>query len=259
MSSSTVPSTSSAPKTRRRRPAGEVVLGVDTHRDAHVASVLSVTGAVLATGEFPATAAGYRALLKWARKSGAVRRAGVEGTGSFGASLSRYLLAQGVDVFDVNWMDRADRRRRGKSDPLDAQNAARAVLSGRARDRAKTGDGPVQIARMYKLTKASAVKARTQAINQLKSVLITADPALREEMAGMGNAELFRTCARFADASSCEEIGEESVLEATRITLGWLARRVGQLSEQIRDVETRLARLVEPVCPAAARRGGDRP
>ncbi|MFI5557524.1 transposase [Streptomyces sp. NPDC051738] len=108
-----------------------------------------------------------------ARKSGAVRRAGVEGTGSYGASLSRYLLTQGIAVFDVNRMDRADRRRRGKSDPLDAQNAARAVLSGRVRARAKAGDGPVQIARMYKLTKVSAVKARTQAINQLKSVLIS--------------------------------------------------------------------------------------
>ncbi|MFE2065045.1 IS110 family transposase [Streptomyces sp. NPDC059467] len=249
MSSSTVPSTSPAPKTGSRRPAGEVVLGVDTHRDAHVASVLSVTGAVLATDEFPATAAVYRALLKWARKSGAVRRAGVEGTSSYGASLSRYLLAQGVDVFDVNWMDRADRRRRGKSDPLDAQNAARAVLSGRTRARAKAGDGPVQIARMYKLTKASAVKARTQAINQLKAVLITADPVLREELTGLGNAELFRTCARFADASSREEVGTESVLQATRITLGLLAHRIGQLSEQIRDVETRLARLVECHAP----------
>ncbi|MFC9635021.1 transposase [Streptomyces mirabilis] len=105
-------------------------------------------------------------------------RTGVEWTGSYGASLSRYLLTQGVDVFDVNRMDRADRRRRGTSDPLDAQKAARAVLSERARARAKTGDGPVQIARMYKLTKASAVKARTQAINQLKAVLVTADPAL---------------------------------------------------------------------------------
>jgi Transposase len=201
---------------------GEVVLGVDTHRDAHVA-------AVLATGEFPATATGYRDLLKWARKPGSVGRAGVEGTGSYGASLSRYLLAQGVDVFDVNRMDRADRRRRGKSDPLDAQNAARAVLSGRACARAKTGDGPVQIARMYKLTKASAVKARTQAINQLKSILITADPALWEELAGLGNAELFRTCARFADVSGHEEAGEESVLQATRITWGLLAHRIGQL------------------------------
>ncbi|MEU4931948.1 hypothetical protein AB0G54_36520 [Streptomyces yokosukanensis] len=100
-------------------------------------------------------------------------------------------------MIDVNWMDRADRRRRGKSDPLDAQNAARAVLSGRACARAEAGDGPVQIARMYKLTKASAVKART----------------------------------RFADASSREEVGEESVLQATRITLGattrnaWTVRR----------------------------------
>ncbi|WP_323137083.1 IS110 family transposase [Streptomyces sp. NBC_01764] len=242
-------SVSPAPQTRRRRPAGEVVLGVDTHRDAHVAAVLSVTGAVLATGEYPATAAGYRDLLKWARKLGTVRRAGVEGTGSFGASLSRSLLAQGIDVFDVNRMDRADRRQRGKSDPLDARNAARAVLSGRARARAKTGDGPVQVARMYKLTKASAVKARTQAINQLKAVLVTADPVLREELAGLGNAELFRTCAQFTDARGREEVGEESVLQATRITLGLLAHRIGQLSEQIRDVDARPARLVECHAP----------
>lgn len=222
---------------------------MDTHRDAHVAAVLSVMGTVLATDEFPAAAAGYRDLLKWAKKSGTVGRAGVEGTGSYGASLSRYLLAQGVDVFDVHRMDRVDRRRRGKSNSLDAQNAARAVLSGRARARAKSGDGPVQIARMYKLTKVLAVKARTQAINQLKAVPITADPALREELAGLGNAELHRTCTRFADASSCAEAGEESVLQATRITLGWLAHRIGQLSAQIRDVETRLARLVECHAP----------
>ncbi|MGW7424898.1 IS110 family transposase [Streptomyces sp. NPDC054813] len=249
MRGSALSSTTPAPRARPRRPVGEVVLGVDTHRDAHVAAVLSLTGAVLATDEFPATAAGYRDLLKWARKSGTVRRAGVEGTGSYGASLSRYLLAQGIDVFDVNWMDRADRRRRGKSDPLDAQNAARAVLSGRASARAKTGDGPVQIARMYKLTKASAVKARTTAINQLKAVLVTADPALREELAGLGNAELFRTCAQFTDACGCEEVGAESVVQATRITLGLLAHRIGRLSEEIRDVEARLARLVERHAP----------
>ncbi|MFE8957469.1 IS110 family RNA-guided transposase [Streptomyces iakyrus] len=248
MSSSTVPSTSSPPRTRRR-PAEEVVLGVDTHRDVHVAAVLSVSGVVLAIDEFPATAAGYRDLLKRARKCGAVRRAGVEGTGSYGASLSRYLLAQGVDVFDVNRMDRADRRRHGKSDPLDAQNAARAVLSGRARARAKSGDGPVQIARMYKLTKVSAVKARTQAINQLKAVLVTADPVLREELAGLGNAELFRTCVQFTDARCREEVGAESVVQATRITLGLLAHRIGRLSEEIRDVEARLTQLVEQHAP----------
>jgi transposase len=126
-----------------------------------VAAALSLVGEVLGTEAFPATAAGYRDLLEWARGLGTVRRAGVEGTGSFGAALSRYLLGQGVDVFDVNRSDRTDRRRRGKSDPLDAQNAARAVLSGRARAQANSVDGPVQIARMYKRAKDSAVKART--------------------------------------------------------------------------------------------------
>ncbi|WP_313904422.1 transposase [Streptomyces sp. 15-116A] len=164
----------------------EVVLGVDTHGETHVAAVTSPLGKVLGNESFPATAAGYRQLLVWARKRGTVRRAGVEGTGTFGAGLCRYL---------VNRPDRSARRLLGKSDPLDAQAAARAVLSGRARAQAKSGDGPVHSARIYKLAKDSAVKARTQAINQLKAVLVIADPALRERLSGLGNAELFRTCA----------------------------------------------------------------
>ncbi|WP_234392219.1 IS110 family transposase [Streptomyces sp. WM6378] len=242
-------STSPTPRTRPRRSTGEVVLGVDTHRDAHVAAVVSLVGAVIDTEEFPATASGYCELLKWARRLGTVRRAGVEGTGSYGAALSRYLLTQRVEVFDVNRPDRTERRRRGKSDPLDAQNAARAVLSGRARAQAKSGDGPVQIARMYKLAKVSAVKARTQAINQLKAVLVIADPSLREELAGLGNAELFRTCARLADERNDDEDGGETVLQATRMTLCLLARRIGQLTAQNRDLEGRLARIVERHAP----------
>ncbi|MFF4234141.1 transposase [Streptomyces sp. NPDC001820] len=168
--------TLSTPRARRHPPlAGEVVLGVDTHRDAHVAAAVSSPGAVIGTETFPATAAGYRQLLEWASRLGTVCRAGVEGTGSYGAALSRYLLAQHVEVFEVNRPDRTVRRRRGKSDMADAQAAAQAVLSGRAQARAKSGDGPVQIARMFKLAKDSAVKARTQAINQLKAVLVTAD------------------------------------------------------------------------------------
>lgn len=226
-----------------------MVLGVDTHRDLHVAAVLSLVGAVIGTEVFPATAAGYRQLLKWARGLGMVRRAGVEGTGSFGAALSRYLLVQGVEVFDVNRPDRTDRRLRGKSDPLDAQNAGRAVLSGRARAQAKSGDGPVEIARMYKLAKGSAVKARTQAINQLKAVLVSADPYVPEELAVLGNAELFRTCAGFAVDSKSDGDGEEAVLQATRDTLCLLAQRIGQLTEQIEDLEDRLVRLVERHAP----------
>ncbi|MEU0170248.1 transposase [Streptomyces iakyrus] len=150
-------SSSTDPPVRR-----EVVLGVDTHGEVHVAAVISPLGKILGTESFPATAAGYRQLLVWARKRGTVRRAGVEGTGNFGAGLSRYLLAQQAQVYEVNRPDRLARRLLGKSDPLDAQAAARAVLSGRAPARAKSGDGPVRSPRMFKLAKESAVKARTR-------------------------------------------------------------------------------------------------
>ncbi|WP_330337020.1 transposase [Streptomyces sp. NBC_00557] len=162
-----------------------------------------------------------------------MRRAGVEGTGSFGAALSRYLTAVGA----------------ASRTPLDAQNAARAVLRGRACAQAKAGDGPVEIARMYKPAKDSAVKARTQAINQLKAVLIRAHPQLREELAGLGNAELFRTCAGLADNSLNDEAGEGSMLHATHVTLGLLARRIGQLSEEVQHLKGRLTRLVEHHTP----------
>ncbi|GAA2353809.1 IS110 family transposase [Streptomyces violaceusniger] len=229
---------------------GEVALGVDTHGEVHVASVVSPLGKVLGTESFPATAAGYRLLLVWARKRGTVRRVGVEGTGTFGAGLSRYLLAQQVQVYEVNRPDRTARRLLGKSDPLDAQAAARAVLSGRAKARAKTGDGPVHCARMFKLAKESAVKARTQAINQLKAVLVIADPALRERLSGLGNRELFRTCARLGQLDGEDGGGDEDVVaQATHITLSLLAQRIEQLTAQIVELNKRLTRLVERHAP----------
>jgi transposase len=222
-------------------------LGVDTHGEVHVAAVISPLGKILGTEPFPASAAGYRQLLVWARKRGTVRMAGVEGTGTFGAGLSRYLLAQQIQVFEVNRPDRTARRLLGKSDPLDAQAAARAVLSGRARARAKSGDGPVHSARMYKLAKDSAVKARTQAINQLKAVLVIADPALRERLSNLGNAELFRTCARFSPRDGGGD--EDAVTQATHMTLRMLAERIEQLTGQIDELNQRLTRLVERHAP----------
>jgi hypothetical protein len=168
--------------------AGEVILGVDTHADVHVAALLSAVGGLVATASFAATAAGYRALLTWARGHGPVRTAGVEGTGSYGVALARHLRRAGVPVIEVNRPDRAARRRRGKTDTVDAEAAARAVLDGRATVTPKTADGPVETLRLLKLAKDSAVKARTQAINQLKAVLVGADPTLRESLAGLGRA-----------------------------------------------------------------------
>jgi transposase len=136
--------------------ADEVIVGVDTHSDVHVAAVITALGALLDTAHFPATAAGYRALVGWVGSFGVLRRAGVEGTGSYGAALARHLRAAGVEVIEVNAPDKATRRRRGKTDTLDAEAAARAVLSGRASGSAKAGDGPVEMLRMLKLAKDSA-------------------------------------------------------------------------------------------------------
>lgn len=144
----------------------------------------------------------------------------------------------------MNRPDRTARRLLGKSDPLDAQAAARAVLSGRARARAKSGEGPVHSARIFKLAKDSAVKARTQAINQLKAVLVIADPALRERLSSLGNRELFRTCARLGPGD-----GENAVAQVTHMTLRMLAERIEQLTGQINELNQRLTQLVEHHAP----------
>jgi transposase len=127
--------------------AEEIVLGVDTHKDVHVAAVLTALGVLLESKKFPATAVGYQALLAWVGTFGVLRRAGVECTGSYGVALARSLRAVGVEVIEVNQPDKATRRRRDKTDTLDAEAAARAVLNGRASATAKAGDGPVEMLR----------------------------------------------------------------------------------------------------------------
>ncbi|MFE8971800.1 transposase [Streptomyces albogriseolus] len=168
-------------------------------------------------------------------------------------------------MFEVNRPDRSARRLLGKSDPLDAQAAARAVLSGRARARAKSGDGPVHSARIYKLAKDSAVEARTQAINQLKAVLVIAGPALRERMSSLGNAELFRTCARLGppDGGADEDAVPVSIGPDSAVTL---LITMGDNPERL-NTEASFAALcgVSPVEYSSGRRrtrrlnhGGDR-
>jgi transposase len=229
----------------------EVVLGVDTHADEHVAALLSAVGGLVATGSFPATAAGYRALLAWARGHGPVARAGVEGTGSYGAALSRYLRRAGVRVIEVNRPDRAARRRRGKTDPVDAEAAARAVLAGRATVTPKTADGPVETLRLLKLAKDSAVKARTQAINQLKAVLVTAEPSLRESLAGLGRATLVRRCAQLPDPA-----GDGDVATTVVYTLRVLAHRIQHLTSEINDLTRRISKVLADHAPHLLERRG---
>jgi transposase len=228
----------------------EVVVGVDTHKDVHVAAVLTSLGVLRESKKFPATAAGYQALLAWVCTFGVFRRAGVECTGSYGAALARYLRAAGVEVIEVNQPDKAARRQRGKTDTLDAEAAARAVLSGRASATAKAGDGPVEMLRVFKLAKASAVKARTQTINQLKAVLVAADPALRETLSGLSNTMLIRRCTQL------EVDTPQDTTSAAAYTLRLLARRISQLTDEIRELEQQITAAITSHTPTLLTRRG---
>jgi len=159
-----------------------VIVGVDTHKDEHVAVGINQLGVRLGEFHLTTTTRGYTALERWAMNMGEVIAFGVEGTGSYGAGLARYLMGQGHTVIEVNRPDRSTRRRQGKSDPIDAEMAARSVLSGVARDLPKSADDKVEMLRMLKTTKDSAIKARTQAINQIKALIVTAPAELRESL-----------------------------------------------------------------------------
>ncbi|MER5547722.1 transposase, partial [Streptomyces sp. NPDC002589] len=202
--------------------------------------MLSLNGRTLGIERFPATSSGYSQLVRWALQLGAVQRAGVESSGNYGAALSRYLLSQGIEVFEAPGPGRAARRRRAKSDRGDAEAAARAVLSGRAHAPTKAGSGPAEIARLYIVVKDSAVKAQRQAVNQLKAILVTADPALREELAGLSRRALVGACLRLTEGDA----GTDPVVRATRFTLRALAERIEQLRVQARVLEHRLSQLI---------------
>jgi Transposase len=176
-----------------------VTIGVDTHKDLHVAAARDQLGRRLATtmapAMAPATRAGYAQLLTWAHGLGEPVAWGVEGTGSYGAGLARFLAAHRQRVLEVNRPDRQARRRRGKSDPVDADAAARTVQAGEATGVPKAQDGVVEMARALRVARQTAVKARTQAINAIKALLVTAPSELREQLAGLPTTRLLRQAA----------------------------------------------------------------
>jgi transposase len=217
---------------------GAVVVGVDTHKAFHVAAVIDSVGGLLGSTTVPTTVAGYDRLVAWARSFGRVDRAGVEGTGSYGAGLARHMAQVGIVVIEVNRPDKSTRRRRGKTDAIDAESAARAVLAGSAQARAKSADGRVEMLRIFKLAKDSAMKSRTQAINQLRAVLVNADPSLRESLASLGVIRLVERCARLLPGTGGD------ALAATKYTLRLLARRIQHLSAEIDDLQLQIREVV---------------
>jgi transposase len=227
------------------KPTRIVIGGVDTHSRTHHAAVLDTQGRLLGDREFPADRDGYRQLLCWLGRHGQVGGVGVEGTGSYGAGLARYLGDQQVRVVEVDRPDRRIRRQRGRSDPIDAEAAARAVLAGTATAAPKRRDGIVEAIRVLRTARRGASKARTAAINQLKALLVTAPAPVREALDDLSTSALIATCAKFRP----EETGLADPLYASKAALQAIARRIQLLEAEIGLADQRLATLVGRAAP----------
>ena len=224
----------------------EVILGVDTHLDFHVAVAVDHLGRRLGESSVPTTVKGYERLLCWAKSFGPLRCAGVEGTSSYGAGLARHLKARGIEVLEVEHPKRRRRspRRNVKSDPSDAERAARAVLAGETSGVPKSGEGRVEMIRALRAARRSAMKARTQAANQLQGLRLTAPEQLLKRLRGLSTKELVSVAARFRLGD-----GPSDVPSATKFALRSVARRHEALSEEIAELDAHLDRLVAQAAP----------
>jgi transposase len=224
----------------------ELVGGVDTHQDTHTAAVIDPVGRVLGTQQFPATPAGYQALLAWLNRFGRLQRVGVEGTGSYGAGLTRRLHHAGVEVIEVDRPDRKSRRFHGKSDPIDAVQAALAAMAGQRTGTPKHRDGRVEALRNLRIARSSAVSPRAEVQRQIKALILTAPDELRTRLRTLNTAQLITTCANTRPDRSTTA----TVATAATIALRSLARRHQNLSAEITDLDTLLQPLVTAINPA---------
>jgi transposase len=224
--------------------ARPVVGGVDTHLDVHVAAAVDAIGGLLGVRSFPTTPGGYHDLSSWLGSFGPVERVGVEGTGAYGAGLARHLAASGITVIEVDRPNRQERRRNGKSDELDAIEAARAVLSGRARGQAKGGTGNVEALRALLVAKRSARSVRISTTGRLRHLIVTAPDDLRVQLGGQ------TTKALIAEAAALRpRAGRDPVRHATKTAIVALARRVQTIHREIAMLDEQLETLVRATAP----------
>ena len=222
----------------------EITGGVDTHADTHTVAALDQLGRLLGTATFPAAPVGYTELLCWLEEHGQISAVGIEGTGSYGAGLARFLTGSSVKLIEVDRPDRRARRKHGKSDPADAIAAARAVQAGTATGTPKTHDGVVESIRALRVARSGAIKARTAAINALRQTLITAPAELREQLTGLGQADLIATCARLRPTDDLHDPAQ-----AIKTAMRRLARRCQHLSEEIAEADADLKGLITTTAP----------
>lgn len=231
-----------------------VIGGVDTHKSTHYAAAVDDQGRLLGHQEFPATDTGYGQLLGWMHSLGEVAAIGVESTGSFGATLTRFLTGAGVDVVEVNRPNRLARRMDGKSDRLDAEQIARAVLGRTSTAIPKSKSGVVEVIRTLRVTRGSAVKSRTQAFNTLWGVVIGAPSPLRDELVVLSKRTLVNRCLRLRpeteDLMALAGEPHRMLLAATKVSLRDLARRWKALDQEIKTLNKQLDTLVRTAAPA---------
>jgi transposase len=223
----------------------EVVGGIDTHGEVHVAAALDEVGGLLGTESFGANGSGYEALVRWLEGFGTVSKVGVEGTGSYGAGISRFLTRAGIEVVEVDRQNRQTRRRTGKSDPLDALAAARAVLSGEASGQAKSRDGWVEALRVLLVAKRSARTARVKALTQMRQVVYSAPEELRAKLRGLPISAFVPKCQGLRPSRATDP-----VCAATKASLSSLAHRVGDLEAELEELDALITPVVKSNAPA---------
>lgn len=223
--------------------SGHVVIGVDTHKHIHVAAVMDSIGGILATVTIATDTGGFRQLLDWASGFGQIIAFGIEGTGSYGVGLTSYVRRHGYKVIEVSRPDRRLRRLNGKSDTLDAENAARAVLAGFATAVPKSADGAVEMIRQLKVAHDTAVKGRAATMVTLKAMLIHAPENMRRDMAGKTQIKLARHLAALRPRDL--QTPDDSI----RHTLRTLARRWQLLDAEAKELSTMIEDLVIKTAP----------
>ena len=231
-------------------PERKVVIGIDTHKHLHVAVALNALGARIGERTVAADSRGYEEIQDWARSLGRPWAIGIEGTGSYGAGIASYLRRAGHRIIEVNRGDRRGRRENGKSDTLDAEAAARAVLAGTATAIPKSADGASEMIRQIKIARDTAVKSRTQALNSLKAIIVNAPPELREQLDELGERALIERCSGLRPGPIT------SPLASAKHALRALARRWLDLAKEIVDHDQVLERLTLEEAPSLRRAFG---
>jgi transposase len=223
-----------------------IIGGVDAHADSHHAAALDDRGELLGAQSFAASAAGYRELLAWLRRFGDIDRVGVESTGSYAAGLTRHLIGEGIRVLEINQPHAHARRRRGKTDAIDAELAARHALSLASPVVPKDTTGIVEAIRQLRVARESAVKSRSVAIVQLGDLLLTAPTELREQLASRKSLKGKATLCRRLRPDTARA-GDPTT--AAKVALRSLARRIAALDTEIAALDAQLAPLVATAAP----------